>query len=501
MTMTAAFDESSSIDDWQPSTSPEELQACVARADYHQALQLLGRPSFSPGDGSWTEWIFLQMHAAHCDYCGDSGPSIHRFLTLVATEEATKLSLQEHELRWRCYYDLCTYLRRPVLPVVYYTAFLPTAPQDLAIAMARISDLQGLDIVLSYFPMGCTALLKEIPPTLEAPCYAHLIPWEAEGVQEFLKDHIRERFRHTGQIRDWIETVEQELGAECDLFHYLSEEYSRFLMEEEEGLSKSMESTPPELALPETFSAPTVEDITGKYVLDEEDNSGNARKPQFHQQNDSSTILSESILDEGLLQSSDCICLNELTDLENIELTYDLQVELKTSHERDPNSEPEHFHSAERDSHIAGTLLHNLEQQVLRLQQDSYEKDQLIQQLQDQVEAMQHDHALHKTADQARMEYLLSSSSQRNNSINKTPGIPAATHSNAETNATTNEELQQLAYALEVSERQRAQALEDLQEQREFYADKMKQLQEAFRRMIHAEELYSTPIEFGKRHV
>jgi len=54
---------------------------------------------------------------------------------------------------------------------------------------------------------------------------------------------------------------------------------------------------------------------------------------------------------------------------------------------------------------------------------------------------------------------------------------------------------------LEVSERQRAQALEDLQEQREFYADKMKQLQEAFRRMIHAEELYSTPIEFGKRHV
>lgn len=125
---------------------------------------------------------------------------------------------------------------------------------------------------------------------------------------------------------------------------------------------------------------------------------------------------------------------------------------------------------------------HELQQQVLRLEQESMEKDQLIQQLQQELEQLQHHFSLHKTADQARLDYLLTTS-------------PPKAHRGE---SKTNQDVQQLAFALEVSERQRAQALDDLQEQRAFYADKMKHLQEAFRRMIREERLVGTPIVFGK---
>jgi hypothetical protein len=44
--------------------------------------------------------------------------------------------------------------------------------------------------------------------------------------------------------------------------------------------------------------------------------------------------------------------------------------------------------------------------------------------------------------------------------------------------------LQDLAFALELSEQQRALALEDLQQEREFYAAKVRSLQLAFRDMM-----------------
>ena len=150
------------------------------------------------------------------------------------------------------------------------------------------------------------------------------------------------------------------------------------------------------------------------------------------------------------------------------------------SHHLEPRQAGENFH------------VHELEQEIARLQNESIEKDHQIQQLQDKVEAMQQDHALHKTADQARMDYLLVTLSHKK----PTPWEGNETKTNFLDN-----ELQQLAYALEVSELQRAKALEDLHEQREFYAEKMKHLQEAFRRMIHEEEHNVTPILFGSKRL
>jgi hypothetical protein len=58
----------------------------------------------------------------------------------------------------------------------------------------------------------------------------------------------------------------------------------------------------------------------------------------------------------------------------------------------------------------------------------------------------------------------------------------------------TSVQVQELAYALECSERQRAQALQDLQIEREFYAAKVRQLQGAFRKMVGQEFADTSPM-------
>ena len=154
--------------------SPEELQALVAHGDYYHALHLLGCPGFTPGDGSWTEWILLQMyrHRTHdsttfdpvdpVDPVNSKVDTAPAYLQLVA--KLFPLPMDHHDRSWRCYYDLCAYFQQPVQPFQFYTTFLSVPPNQLALSMTRRSDLHGLDILLSYFPMGCTVFPSTYQP-------------------------------------------------------------------------------------------------------------------------------------------------------------------------------------------------------------------------------------------------------------------------------------------------------------------------------------------------
>ena len=544
-------------------SSPEELEGLVSQGDYHGALQLLGRPSFTPGDGSWTEWIYCQMHAVECDAFANSvsatdlhsgghavALSVHEFLHQVSTQ-LPPLSVEDHDRHWRCYYELCLYFQRPVLSVVYHTTYLQTHPQDLCIALTRRSDLPGLDIVLKYFPMGCTALLMEMPPTVPASQYAHLIPWGAEGLQEFLQAHIQRRFQQTGMIMDWIEEVAEEMGADNTLYRYLSDQYRSVLQleaplellardltgiqEEEEKDEESpiptlrkdspmasIDSTVTQLGtsvstslehstLPEPSFARKAPD-----TLEPNESIDNVAPPSQHLQHHPQ--LSEKISEpqqtkedhpipptELLLSMEDPFAMPHAQDKVAADQIAEIQHPLdEENHIRQPFQSQNYTNATtattctiivedlhEKVQESQETSLqesqwrHEQQQLILRLQQESIEKDQLIQQLQHELEQLQHHYNLHKTADQARLDYLLASS-------------PPKAHLGE---SKTNQDVQQLAFALEVSERQRAQALDDLQEQRAFYAEKMKDLQEAFRRMIQEERLVGTPILLTKNNL
>ena len=534
-------------------SSPEELEGLVSQGDYHGALQLLGRPSFTPGDGSWTEWIYCQMHAAesgahhlHLHSGGHAAVSVHEFLHQVAAQ-LPPLSVDDHERHWRCYYELCLHFERPVLAVAYHTTFLQTHPQDLCISLTRRSDLPGLDIVLKYFPMGCTALLMEMPPTVPASQYAHLIPWGAEGVQEFLQAHIQRRFEQTGMIMDWIEEVAEEMGTGSTFYRYLADQYRSVLQLEAplEPLTKNLTAIPeeddeedspiptlrkesPTASRDSTLPEPVISGSTQKEPSTSPEPSPTRKAPDTLEPTESIDDVapspphlqrhsqpSEDISEpqqteehhptpptEALSSTEEPFAMRDAQDEVGDEIAEMQQPLDKESHIRQPFQSKNYATNAattntstiivealhEQVQASQETCLdesewrHELQQQVLRLEQESMEKDQLIQQLQQELEQLQHHFSLHKTADQARLDYLLTTS-------------PPKAHRGE---SKTNQDVQQLAFALEVSERQRAQALDDLQEQRAFYADKMKHLQEAFRRMIREERLVGTPIVFGK---
>jgi hypothetical protein len=445
--------------------------------------------------------------------------------------------------------------------------------------------------------MGCTALLMEMPPTVPASQYAHLIPWGAEGLQEFLQAHIQRRFQQTGMIMDWIEEVAEEMGADNTLYRYLSDQYRSVLQleaplellardltgiqEEEEKDEESpiptlrkdspmasIDSTVTQLGtsvstslehstLPEPSFARKAPD-----TLEPNESIDNVAPPSQHLQHHPQ--LSEKISEpqqtkedhpipptELLLSMEDPFAMPHAQDKVAADQIAEIQHPLdEENHIRQPFQSQNYTnattattcttmphaqdkvaadqiaeiqHPLDEENHIRQpfqsqnytnattattcTIIvedlhekvqesqetslqesqwrHEQQQLILRLQQESIEKDQLIQQLQQELEQLQHHYNLHKTADQARLDYLLASS-------------PPKAHLGE---SKTNQDVQQLAFALEVSERQRAQALDDLQEQRAFYAEKMKDLQEAFRRMIQEERLVGTPILLTKNNL
>ncbi|KAI2506329.1 hypothetical protein MHU86_8057 [Fragilaria crotonensis] len=130
-------------------------------------------------------------------------------------------------------------------------------------------------------------------------------------------------------------------------------------------------------------------------------------------------------------------------------------------------------------------------------------QDFIVESLKEQLAKVKNEFEMEKRADTARIRYLrqrlmeneqLSAASP--SASGQSPLHCSRTLMNGSTprrqhrspripdSSSTETQLQDLAYALELSEQQRAQALEDLQQEREFYAAKVRSLQLAFRDMM-----------------
>jgi hypothetical protein len=129
------------------------------------------------------------------------------------------------------------------------------------------------------------------------------------------------------------------------------------------------------------------------------------------------------------------------------------------------------------------------------------------------ISSMESERDMERRADKARIHYLeqilrekerliaspMSASSplstpRRDGSVVSTPGRKRQQTPKISNSPNTSVQVQELAYALECSECQRAQALQDLQIEREFYAAKVRQLQGAFRKMMGQEFADTSPI-------
>lgn len=127
----------------------------------------------------------------------------------------------------------------------------------------------------------------------------------------------------------------------------------------------------------------------------------------------------------------------------------------------------------------------------------------IVDSLKDQLAKLKNEYEMEKRADTARVRYLQQLLMEREQLSAATPssdGGSPFTCSGTLLNRSTprriyrspripdspsmEAQLQDLAYALELSEQQRAQALEELQQEREFYAAKVRSLQLAFRDMM-----------------
>ena len=196
--------------------TPQQIEEWVAEGDYHTALQALGRSDFQPGDGSWSEWIMMQMHHVHYARSRLTGlkaepeeyQQIDRFLRKVAL---IKLSKEDHARCWQCYIQLCELHGEPILPVVYHTLFFDASPMELAVALAQRGDDEGLEIMLYNFGhlLPKWELVDQLPVSLPAYQYARFILDDQTMEDDWLDLHVQKRYERAGQVVDWIELLEQ----------------------------------------------------------------------------------------------------------------------------------------------------------------------------------------------------------------------------------------------------------------------------------------------------
>jgi hypothetical protein len=237
----------------------QQLESWVSQGDYHSALQALGRPEFTPGDGSWPDWIFTQMHLAHfqnpllssqATIEPDEYRDLRKFLTKASSN---RLSPEDHDRCWQCYVHLCQTLHTPILSVVYHATFFDASPFDLALIMAQKGDVMSLEVMFYHFRhiLPKWKLLDSLPVSLDATMYARLVLMDKNLKDSWLDSHVQGRYRARGQITDWIQVVE-EYQPYCALL----DKWRRLLMEEEnlqssDKLSESNQSEAHHLITPQ----------------------------------------------------------------------------------------------------------------------------------------------------------------------------------------------------------------------------------------------------------
>jgi hypothetical protein len=480
-------------------------QQQINEGDYHGALQSQGRPAFTAGDGSWMDFIFRHMH--HRERSPTNGES---FLEQVS---ASSMTVEQHEVYWKCYVDLCRYYQRPIKPCVYHTTFVKHSATQLARGVAQRGDIEGLDIISHHFSLTPQwEWLDLFPYTLEPRVYLHLIPWNDSNVEERLISHTRQRFESTGQASQALALINMALQYLSDVskLKQLREEYSNLSMTElpvETKTDATRKTTQLFTANRERVLSDAIRIKQLKDSVRTFKETARHAKEQLEEMRDERDSLQQRV---DKLQYQASAGKTVLEDVSDIRRSIQLHVEASSNgvEPKDPLTFLRDVHAClesigtrsnpnengpKRKSLYVATLEARVQELEARLAQpkkldiveehvvkeaslcsddsmpaELHEESSLhIQKLQQTVDSLQqrleqqaYEHDMERTGDKARIEYLIGMLDE------STP-------------STANNDL----VALAIAEERRARAVEELHRERELYAEKMKHLLQAVRQL------------------
>jgi hypothetical protein len=476
--------------------------------DYHGALQSQGRPSFTPGDGSWMDFLFRLMH--HCERC-QLPEDI--FLQRVSQYNNT-LTVQEHDIYWNAYINLCRHYQQRIQPCVYHTEFVRHTPAEFARAMAQRGDIEALDIVRHYFQLPLSwEWISLLPCTLEPRLYLHLIPWnDVDVLQEQLVTHVRRLFQYTGQVSQCLQLLEKAfqyhenefpelqqlrdeytaLRNDCELsvkeiVNEQEEEearetpptsldnikrdgsrFSRKILHLEESLKTWQEAACNAQTEVETLGLErnalqkqaaklqaqisgmaAVADVLQSYIQ-ERNHNGDEEVVDFLE--DLYTCL-YTLADDSDAVSSDVVTQKQALHVQKLE---DHVTKLQ-SRPKCPTNESfapvvENVNQVSFSSSRTDCSHHDDESRSLTHDHEIQQLQETVCRLKKQLEQEAYEHNLERTGDQARIEYLLGMLDDDSN----------MTCSSSNRHHVITNDKDELALALEVSEKRRAQAVEKL---------------------------------------
>ena len=501
-------------------------QQQLNEGNYHGALQLQGRPSFSPGDGSWCDFIFRHMHLKE-----NSSTKVETFLEQVSQ---CTLTVEEHDVYWKCYVDLCRYYQQPVQPCVYHANFVKRTATQYAHTMAQRGDIEGLDIICHHFSLTPSwEWINILPCTLKPQFYLHLIPWNDVDMEAKLMTHVKRRFEYTGQAAECLDLIAKAFQylshGDLPRLQQLREEYKALSIRElptqtRRQQQQQVDEAPAETPCENTSALAKKERYKfARRIMHLEDAVKMWQGATCAAQQEAEALGSEQIaledrvaclqaqvsfLRSGLHDVADSMqayvnASNESKDngsSRSLEFLQDLHLCLKSLAESDSDeacskadiiTQKQAVHVAKLESQVAqlkGRLMESETKEVVRedINQVSFasmdsilecadESTRDIEELQEafyklekQLQVQTHEHDMERMGDKARIEYLLGMLDETKSVAR--PFSPTATN-------------EDLALALEVSEERRARAVEDLHRERDLYAEKMKQLMLAVRHM------------------
>jgi uncharacterized protein (UPF0305 family) len=479
-----------------------QWQQQINQGDYHRALQSQGRPAFTPGDGSWMDFICRHMHHRE-----RSPTNVESFVQQVA---ASSMTVEQHEVYWKCYVDLCRYYQKTITYCVYHTTFVKHSAFQLALGMAQRGDIEGLDIISHHFSLTPQwEWLDLFPCTLEVRTYLHLIPWNDSNVEERLILHIHQRFESTGQSThalELIHTALQYLSSDASKLKQLRERYSNLSITELPVDTKTDANRKTQL-----FTAEKERVSSAARRIRQLENAVRSLKvttrhaeEQLEEMRDGRDSLQQRFEKLQAQASADTTALEDLNDIRD---SIQLYIEASSDGREPKNplsflrglhtclesigtrSSPNDDGSKRKTLYVA-TLEARVREMEARLAQPNklelveepakefsicsddsipdkspeesplyiLQVQQTVDSLQQQLEQQAYEHDMERTGDKARIEYLIgmldeSTPSKANNGL----------------------------VAVAIAEERRMRAVEELHRERDLYAEKMKHLLQAAR--------------------
>jgi hypothetical protein len=498
-------------------------QQLLNEGDYVGAYISQECPCFVPGDGSWADFYFRLLHyVEHPSHYLTEEEFLQRASQTTLQQQQQQQqdhSVERYQDEWKLYVKLSRLYATPVQVCVFFATFLQYSAKDLARAMAqRRGDVEGLHIVLQHISSlqsSTTTWIQELDISLSPRVLRRFMPLLCQDDKhvEQLVGLVRKQYKYTGQARNCLEWIDHALDY-CYQSNHNTNQSTVALQKLREEYTKKMTSDENE---------PYYETTNSSIV-------SVASMPTHNHQNDLVNDKHDTLVNEykacrlrlehmdqkvsSMLHSIQSFCWTAAAaaaardcDAENA-VCWEFLQDLTTCIQNDESCE---YMVAKLESHVlklkehqvtscsptvheTTTARHDVNQVSFtsadtiakdenddnesftnneshschsKQQQHDYDKliqlEQTVQRLQNQLQQQAQDFALERMGDKARIEYFMTMLHQNH----------AETKIRLVSSSSENDDLQ---LALDISEQGRIRAVQELQQERELYAQKLQQL-------------------------